>query len=178
MEKQQGGENLQGPKPETPRLVFPIAGKEVNIADALSSDPARSKGLNYRDIADKAGAAGSPEKFKPGDRYALDWLKMFQESHLTGNQYKEAMPRFFEWAAKPEGGFENGLLAVADQIFDTTCQEMGLSEGYRIYGPYHPVWANTSAEKRAAFYGRAYGQLQGFKKYVWDDPAQAAKKEI
>src|SRR3954469_25259028 len=110
MEKQQGGENLQGPKPETPRLVFPIAGKEVNIADALSSDPARSKGLNYRDIADKAGAAGSPEKFKPGDRYALDWLKMFQESHLTGNQYKEAMPRFLNGQPSQKAGLRMGYL--------------------------------------------------------------------
>src|SRR4051812_39698187 len=87
MEKQQGGENLQGPKPEAPRLVFPIAGKEVNIADALSGDPARSKGLNYRDIADKAGAAGrqavhelykvrqrSRKAVQPPDDKDIPWL--------------------------------------------------------------------------------------------------------
>jgi hypothetical protein len=100
MENNKGGENLQGPKPETPRLVFPIAGKVVNIADALSGDWQRNKGLKSRDIRNEAGS--TPEKFKPGDDYALYWLTAFQQAEVNDKLYLKRIPKFFEWAAKPK----------------------------------------------------------------------------
>jgi hypothetical protein len=80
---------------------------------------------------------------------------------------------------KTEGGFDEGFLAVSEQIFDTTMKEMGFEgRGYAITVGSHPRNPSVASDQdRVAFYSRAYGELKGFKKYIWDDPAQAAKKQ-
>jgi hypothetical protein len=181
MEANKGGNNrgnegrVVGPRPDGPQLVFTIAGKEVNIADALSREMSRNKGLFDYDI--RREAASTPEKYKPGDDYALDWLRMFRQDGVTDEMYLRTMPKFFEWAAKPEGGFDEDFLAVAERIFDATCVDMKMGDSYRNYGSNHPSSVRRPEVDKVAYYSRAYGQLKGFKIFIWNDKSLAARRQ-
>lgn len=110
METQQGEiEN----KIEPPRMEFNIGGNHVNLEDALSSD------------GNKRYSTLTMHDAKPGDRDAQRLLYILQDNaKLTIEEYRVAMPRLFENAAKKEGGFDRVYIGLFLKSCDITARRM------------------------------------------------------
>jgi hypothetical protein len=97
---------------------------------------------------------------------------MFQERGVTDQMYLKTMPKFFEWAAKKDGGYDSDFLAVAERMFDYTATDMNLGNSYRNMLP----WEINVAD-RPIFYARAYGKIEAIRSFMWDHPAAGELKQ-
>ena len=93
---------------EAPRVTFLIGDKQVNIIQALDTHETHLSTANCR----------------PGDVEAQALLRMLGNSLVTSSEYLRTMPKLFEYAAHPAGGFDRDFLAVAFHEFDSTAQYM------------------------------------------------------
>lgn len=159
---EEGGKGILPP----PRENFIIAGTPVHIGRYLDSEMYDVDRL-YPFL---------PEKMKPGDFEAFEILRDLSYVGTTSRDYSIAMPRLFEYAAEPDGGFDADFLNVTHYFIKKILSRRGgmtkviLSEAIGDS-------ASDAHIKRIAYLSDVYGHVQAMRDIIWRDPAMEGTKK-
>jgi len=155
-----------------PPFIFTILGKEVNLADAFSTDAQkRREATTY---------TSEPEQEAPEEKAAAKLLWALESSGVTFDEYKKAMPQLFAYAQNKEGKFDVGLIGVIFNTFDRTAEEMQVGRSAKVVS--HGVdeqgrqitragWRGQLHETdRTIFFARSFGFIKGVREGILNIP--------